>query len=183
MSVSRKYVFNNSFPNHYRSSMSEDTNTDRSSTSIDQILELTNSGNEIQPALKIGIRELPHKETLEETGKGSSCWEYFDDMNEIFGNRENVRPDYFSSSISSESDINSDVKIKPSTSQQKRLEIDIQKLEIERNEREAKLKIEEEKLKWEKEKFEKEQEFKFKLELERINKEFELKIKEYNFKN
>ncbi|POG82162.1 hypothetical protein GLOIN_2v1867592 [Rhizophagus irregularis DAOM 181602=DAOM 197198] len=160
--------------------MSEDTNTDRSSTSIDQILELT---NEIQPALKIGIRELPHKETLEETGKGSSCWEYFDDMNEIFGNRENVRPDYLSSSISSESDINSDVKIKPSTSQQKRLEIDIQKLEIERNEREAKLKIEEEKLKWEKEKFEKEQEFKFKLELERINKEFELKIKEYNFKN
>ncbi|EXX75860.1 hypothetical protein RirG_038320 [Rhizophagus irregularis DAOM 197198w] len=41
-------------------------------------------------------------------------------MNEIFGNRENVRPDYLSSSISSESDINSDVKIKPSTSRNKR---------------------------------------------------------------
>ena len=62
MSAPRKYVFNNSFPNHYHSSMSEDTNTDRSSTSIDQLsafqtLELTNSGNEIQrwsdPEIKV----------------------------------------------------------------------------------------------------------------------------------
>ncbi|CAB4386603.1 unnamed protein product [Rhizophagus irregularis] len=125
MSVSRKYVFNNSFPNHYRSSMSEDTNTDRSSTSIDQILELTNSGNEIQRCciknwnkrtasqVKSKIQTLITKfeeKTCEETGKGSSCWEYFDDMNENFGNRENVRPDYLSSSISSE----------PSTSRNKR---------------------------------------------------------------
>lgn len=147
MSASRKYVFNNSFPNHYRSSMSEDTNTDRSSTSIDQLLELTNSGNEIQrwsdpeikillsylsenfdlyrekkkkfcakAALKIGNKRTAsqvkskiqtlitkfEEENREETGKGSSCWEYFDDMNEIFGNRENVRPDYLSSSISIE---------------------------------------------------------------------------------
>ncbi|CAB4419320.1 unnamed protein product [Rhizophagus irregularis] len=130
------------------------------------------------------------EETREETGKGSSCWKYFDDMNEIFGNKENPSTSRNKQKISESDQIYLDALDSISQSkkraieiEQKRLEIDIQKLEIESNEREAKLKIEEEKLKWKKEKFEKEQEFKFKLELERINKEFELKIKEYNFEN
>lgn len=39
------------------------------------------------------------EENREKTGKGRSEWPYFDDMNEIFGNRENVHPDYFVSNI------------------------------------------------------------------------------------
>ncbi|CAB4428640.1 unnamed protein product [Rhizophagus irregularis] len=39
------------------------------------------------------------EENREKTGKGRSEWPYFDDMNEIFGNRENVYSDYFVSNI------------------------------------------------------------------------------------
>jgi hypothetical protein len=39
------------------------------------------------------------EENQEKTGKGRSDWPYFNYMNEIFGNRENVYPDYFISNI------------------------------------------------------------------------------------
>ncbi|CAG8650311.1 231_t:CDS:1, partial [Racocetra fulgida] len=34
------------------------------------------------------------KESANKMGKGASKWEFFTEMNEIFGNRENVHPDY-----------------------------------------------------------------------------------------
>jgi hypothetical protein len=155
MSTPQRYIFNNSFPDHYKSSISEDDKNDFSDytfsfstpnnqSSTSQTLDLPDSENEIQrwteletktllsylsenfdlyrkrknkfcakAALKIGnkrttsqvnlkIQSLITKfeeENREETGKGRSCWEYFDEMNEIFGNRENVQPDYLLSSI------------------------------------------------------------------------------------
>ncbi|CAG8557126.1 14293_t:CDS:2, partial [Cetraspora pellucida] len=46
------------------------------------------------------LRTKYKKENKEETGKARSKWPYLDEMNELFGNRENVNPDYLVSSIS-----------------------------------------------------------------------------------
>ncbi|CAI2165337.1 8475_t:CDS:2 [Funneliformis geosporum] len=184
MSKPKNYIFNNTFPDSYK---------------FENVNELTDSETETQRIqVRSKIQSLITKfeeENREETGKGRSCWTYFNEMNEIFGNRENVRPDYLLSSINvDKSDIESEVDRTINQSkkmaieiEQERLNFEKQKLEIKQNEkkleREVILKIEQEKLKWEKEKFEKEQEFKLKLELERMNKEFELKIIDYLWKS
>jgi len=144
MSIPQKYVFNNTFPNHY---LTEETNNLFSdhSTNDDQSLtlqnlELIDGGNRwtdseikillsclsenfdlyrkekkkfcAKVALKLENKRTTQvkskiqalitkfeEENREATGKGRSHWEYFEEMNEIFGNRENVQPDYLSSSI------------------------------------------------------------------------------------
>ncbi|CAI2166651.1 8497_t:CDS:2 [Funneliformis geosporum] len=183
MSKPKNYIFNNTFPDSYK---------------FENVNELTDSETETQRIqVRSKIQSLITKfeeENREETGKGRSCWTYFNEMNEIFGNRENVRPDYLLSSINvDKSDIENALgtinqsKKMAIEIEQERLNFEKQKLEIKQNEkkleREVILKIEQEKLKWEKEKFEKEQEFKLKLELERMNKEFELKIIDYLWKS
>ncbi|CAG8573309.1 10157_t:CDS:2 [Racocetra fulgida] len=101
-------------------------------------------------ANKIGNnRTSTQNEYKEETGKARSKWLYLNNMNEIFGNRENIKPDYLASNIA-----------------QARLKIENQKFVNELEERKEEREIECEKLNWEKERFVKEQEFKFKLEID-----------------
>ncbi|CAG8812994.1 29955_t:CDS:2, partial [Gigaspora margarita] len=130
------------------------------------------------------------KEIKEETGKARSKWPYLDKMNELFGNRENVKPDYLISSINenmiAESDENHTTTISKKK-KQKVSEVDqiyldelnsLKKAKKESlNIAQERLEIECEKLKWKKEKFDKEQEWKFKLEMERMEKEFDHKLK------
>ncbi|CAG8827251.1 36616_t:CDS:2, partial [Racocetra persica] len=129
------------------------------------------------------------KENKEGTGKARSKWPYLDEMNELFSNHENVKPDYLILSIDDKI-VESDENCTITTSKQKKQKVsevdqiyldELNSLKKAKKESlsiaQKRLEIEEEKLKWEKDKFEKEQEWKFKLEIERIEKEFEYKLK------
>ncbi|KAF0427869.1 hypothetical protein F8M41_005959 [Gigaspora margarita] len=63
-------------------------------------IKIGNNRTSAQVSSKIqSLKSRYEKENKEETGKARSKWAYLDDMNEIFGNRENVKPDYLLSSI------------------------------------------------------------------------------------
>ncbi|CAG8729840.1 13446_t:CDS:1, partial [Racocetra fulgida] len=63
-------------------------------------INIGNNRTSLQVDSKIqSLRTRYEKENKEETGKARSKWPYLNEMNELFGNRENVKPDYLVSSI------------------------------------------------------------------------------------
>ncbi|CAG8571606.1 31233_t:CDS:2 [Gigaspora margarita] len=108
------------------------------------------------------LRSRYEKESKEETGKARSKWPYLDEMNELFGNRENVKPDY----LHVESDVENQVISKGK--KRKVSELDRMYLNKLKSLKETKKK---------KKNFEKEQELKLKLEIERMEREFTYKLK------
>jgi hypothetical protein len=63
-------------------------------------INLGNNRTSVQVSSRIQVLRSKYEDEIrEETGKARSKWEYLDEMNELFGNRENVKPDYVVSSI------------------------------------------------------------------------------------
>ncbi|CAG8746592.1 21558_t:CDS:2 [Cetraspora pellucida] len=123
------------------------------------------------------LRTRYENENKEETSKTRSKWSYLDDMNEISGNKENIKLDYLASSIdiNDKNDVNDKGLAVSNYKKQKNSELDQMYLDELRFLR---------KTKKEKEKFVKEQELKFKLEMKRMEKEFQynLQVKEHELK-
>ncbi|RIB17544.1 hypothetical protein C2G38_2037644 [Gigaspora rosea] len=72
-------------------------------------INIGNNRTSVQVDSKIqSLRTRFEKENKEETGKARSKWPYLDEMNELFGNRENVKPDYLISSIDNDMIVESD---------------------------------------------------------------------------
>ncbi|CAG8825037.1 41715_t:CDS:2 [Gigaspora margarita] len=121
-------------------------------------IELSGNRTSVQVDSKIQtLRSRYEKESKEETGKARSKWPYLDEMNKLFGNRENVKPDYLVSSIDDDKHVESDVENQVISKGKKRKvsELDRMYLNELKSLREAKkvsLDIAKEHLKWEKEK-------------------------------
>ncbi|CAG8758533.1 15588_t:CDS:2 [Gigaspora rosea] len=87
-----------------------------------------------------------NRTSVQVDSKIQSKWPYLDEMNELFGNRENVKPDYLISSIDNDMIVENELN---SLKKAKKESLNIAQ---------ECLGIECEKLKWKKEKFDKEQE-------------------------
>ncbi|CAG8541059.1 14796_t:CDS:2 [Gigaspora rosea] len=135
------------------------------------------------------------EESSNKTGKGVSNWLFYTEMNDIFGNRENVNPDYLINSTDNGNDKNKSLK----SNKKRRLDEDemhyiksidmiTQSKKIEAETKQKLLELEKEKLQFEKEKWEHEKnekiilekyklELEYKLQLDLKTRELELKFK------
>ncbi|CAG8488877.1 3669_t:CDS:2 [Scutellospora calospora] len=145
------------------------------------------------------------EESSNKTGKGASDWPFYTEMNNIFGNRENVNPDYlvnstgqiYRNNLPKDNSNNKDCSLKSNKKRRldedelhyiKSIDIITQSKQIEAETKKKLLELEKEKLQFEREKWEHEKnekiilekyklELEYKLQLELKTRELEIKFK------